>query len=244
MSRVEVPAPASLPPAPGADRLGRLAGPVHRLAEQQGGWPPRRPAQVARFRPDPVAPGGTVEQALAAGRDAADGFVDSGADLVVVAGSGSRTPALVLLAALLDRDPVAVTGTAGSPGWAAQVAEVRDRLRAARPHVADPVALLTAAGALDAARTAGLLGQCAVRRTPVLLSGAVEVCAAALVAQRLAPGLSGWLHAGCSPRSSTSAVALGELRLDPVLDLDLDDPLGAELALAALLGGVELAGGA
>ena len=228
-----------------APELGRLAPVLRRLAAQQGSWPPVPPAQVARVAADPARTTGlSTDAALEAGAAAADRLVDAGVDLVVVGGGGSRTPALVLLAALLDRDPVAVTGTVGGPGWTALVTDVRDGLRKARPHLADPAALLEALGAGEVAELTGLLLQCAERRTGVLLSGAADVWAAALVAQRVAPYVGSWLVAGCSPATPVTATALAELQLEPVLDLEIDDPAGAELALGVLVGAAGLAAGA
>jgi len=233
-------APEPVGPAPAG--LGRLGPTLRRLARQQGAWPPVPPAHVARITVDPARTAAlSAEDALEAGAAAADGLVDSGVDLVVAAGGGTRTPALVLLAALLDRDPVAVTGTTGTVGWAALVGAVRDGLRAARPHLADPPALLAAAGAVEVAELAGLLLECAVRRTPVLLSGAPDVLAAALVAQRVEPAVGDWLLAGCGPGAPAAVTAVRELRLTSLLDLELDDPAGAELALGVLVGAVELA---
>lgn len=238
-----VPGALLAPPAPALGRLERMLG---RLAAQQGCWPPAPPAHVARPAGQVARPAGqatepSTEQALEAGAVAVDRFVDAGADLVLVAGGGPRTPALVLLAALLDRDPVSVTGTTSAPGWAELVVTLRDGLRAARPHLDDPAALLAAARAVGVAELTGAVLQAAVRRTPVLLSGAPDVWAATLLAQRIAPAVNGWLLAGCSPGTSVAAAAVGALQLVPLLDLQLDAPEGAELALGVLVGGVELA---
>lgn len=232
---------APLPAPPGLGRLGPF---LVRFGAQQGAWPPLPPTHVARLFVDPARTATlAAPDAVEAGAARADTLVDGGTNLVVAGGGGSPTPALVLLAALLDRDPVAVTGTTAAPGWALLVAEVRDGLRAARPHLADPTALLAAAGAIEVAELTGLLLQCAVRRTPVLLSGALDVWAAALVAHRVAPGVRDWLLAGCSPQSKAAALAVGELRLAPLLDLELDQPAAAELALGVLVGAVELIAG-
>ena len=234
--------------------LGRLAAPLHRLAAMQGAWPPVLPRHVVR--PPAVA-------GLDAGERQADGLVDAGADLVVVGGAcrsesgrseGSRSeggresggdglgPALATLALLLGLEPIAVVGTAATPGWAELVVQVRAGLRAGRPHLGDTPALLDAVGAVGVAGTAGLLLQCARRRTPVLLSAAPDVLAAAVAAERLARGTSRWLLAGTSAPGSAGSRALREVGLEPLLDLELDRPEGAELALGLLLGAVPLAG--
>ena len=235
---VTMPADPSTPPA----WLGGLGPFLARWAAQRGGWPPPAPSQVARVDADPdrtmsLAP----RDALEAGAATADRLVNSGTDLVVVSGGGARTPTLVMLAALQDSDPVSVVGTIAVPGWAQLVADVRDGLRATRQHLEDPVAMLDAAGATEVAELAGLLLQCAVRRTPVLISGALDVCAAALVARRIAPGTTGWLLAACSPADRAAKRALGDLGLAPLLDLELDQPAAAELALGLLVGAIGLA---
>ena len=218
--------PASAPP-----HLGRLGPAVLRLAGVQGAWPPRRPGRVV---PAPPADG------LEAGTRAADALADEGADLVVVGDGGPVGPALALLAVLLDLEPVAAVGTAAVPGWAALVAQVRDGLRAGRPHRGDPGELPTALGAPGLAGLTGLLQQCAVRRTPVLLSGAPGGWAAALLAERQAPGTRDALLAGCSPPPGASALAMTELGLVPLLDLQLARPEGADLAVGVLLAAVDL----
>ena len=202
--------PASAPPP-----LGRLGPLLLRLAALQDTWPPRRPERVVPARD---------AEGLDAGAAAADALADEGADLVVVSAGGPAGPALALLAVLLDVEPVPAVGTAAAPGWAALVAEVRDGLRAARPHRTDPEALLAALGAPGLAGLTGLVQQCAVRRTPVLLSGAPGAWAAALLAERRAPGTRDALIAGCSPPPGAPALALAELGLVPLLDLRWPGP--------------------
>lgn len=227
---VEAPeAVAAVPPA-----LGRLGPWLARLAAAQGSWPPAVPSRVV---PVPAVRG------VDAGAQAADRLVDGGADLLVASGSGTAGPALALLAVLLDLEPVAAVGTGSVPGWAGLVAEVRAGLRAARPHLGDPDRLLAVTGADEVAGLAGLLLQAAVRRTPVLLSGAADVWAAALLAERTAPGTAGWLLPGCTPGGGGAAAAASELGLEPLLDLRLAGPEGADLALAVLLPAVRLARG-
>ena len=218
--------PASAPPA-----LGRLGPALLRLAAVQGAWPPRRPARVVH------AP---LPEGLVAGALAADALADEGADLVVVGDGGPPGPALALLAVLLDLEPVAAVGTAAVPGWASLVAQVRDGLRAGRSLRAVPEDLLEALGSPTLGGLTALVQQCAVRRTPVLLSGAPGAWAAALLAERRAAGTRDALLAGCSPPPGAPALALAELALVPLLDLQLARPEGADLAVGVLLGAVDL----
>ncbi|MCU1692452.1 MAG: Nicotinate-nucleotide--dimethylbenzimidazole phosphoribosyltransferase, partial [Frankiales bacterium] len=115
--------------------LGALGPGLRRLAELQGGWPPR-PAS----HPRTPAPAGSREEGLAL----ADAAADEGVDLLVVEADGDPVPALAALAVLLDLEPVHALGTAGGPGWAGQVAAVRTALPRLRPLVGDPAALLEA----------------------------------------------------------------------------------------------------
>ncbi|UCZ62320.1 nicotinate-nucleotide--dimethylbenzimidazole phosphoribosyltransferase [Mycolicibacterium phocaicum] len=178
--------------------------------------------------------------AIAAGRTIADQEVDAGADLLIAGdmGIGNTTPATTLVAALTATEPVAVVGRGtgvDDEGWARKTAAIRDALFRARQVKADPVALVAVCGGADLAAMAGFLAQAAVRRTPVLLDGVV-VTAAALVADRLAPGAKAWWQAGHLSTEPAHAVALQRLQLTPILDLGmrLGEGSGAAVALPVL----------
>ncbi|WP_156751750.1 nicotinate-nucleotide--dimethylbenzimidazole phosphoribosyltransferase [Mycobacterium sp. E2497] len=178
--------------------------------------------------------------AIAAGRAIADEEVDSGADLLIAGdmGIGNTTPAAVLVAALTNTEPVAVVGFGtgiDDAGWARKTAAVRDALFRTRPVLPDPVALLRRGGGADLAAIAGFCAQAAVRRTPLLLDG-MAVTAAALVAERLAPGARLWWQAGHRSTEPGHALALTELGLEPILDLRmrLGEGSGAALALPVM----------
>jgi nicotinate-nucleotide--dimethylbenzimidazole phosphoribosyltransferase len=102
----------------------------------------------------------------------------------------------------------------------------------ARAATGDAVALVSSVGGADIAAMAGFLAQAAVRRTPVLLDGVVSG-AAALVAERLAPGAAAWWAAGHRSAEPAHTVALNELGLTPLLDLGLrlGEGTGALLAV-------------
>jgi nicotinate-nucleotide--dimethylbenzimidazole phosphoribosyltransferase len=99
----------------------------------------------------------------------------------------------------------------------------------------DPVALLATCAGADLAAMAGFCAQAAVRRTPVLLDGLV-VTAAALIAERLAPGARKWWQAGHRSPEPAHTPALAELGLEPVIDLGLrlGEGTGAAVALPVL----------
>jgi nicotinate-nucleotide--dimethylbenzimidazole phosphoribosyltransferase len=178
--------------------------------------------------------------AIEAGRRIADEEVDSGADLLIAGdmGIGNTTAATTLIAALTNSEPVAVVGRGtgiDDAGWARKTAAIRDALYRARELSADPVGLLRVCGGADLAAIAGFCAQAAVRRTPVLLDGVV-VTAAALVADRLAPGARQWWQAGHRSTEPAHAVALQQLGLEPIIDMRmrLGEGTGAAVALPVL----------
>jgi len=181
--------------------------------------------------------------AIAAGQQIADEEVDGGADLLIAGdmGIGNTTAAAVLVAAMTDAEPVAVVGFGtgiDDAGWARKTAAVRDalfRVQKELPVSPDPVGLLRSCGGADLAAIAGFCAQAAVRRTPLLLDG-MAVTAAALVAERLAPGARLWWQAGHRSTEPGHALALAALRLDPIVDLRmrLGEGTGATVALPVL----------
>lgn len=178
--------------------------------------------------------------AIAAGRAIADEEADAGADLLIAGdmGIGNTTAAAVLVAALTNAEPVVAVGFGtgiDDAGWARKTAAVRDALFRARRVLPDPVGLLRCCGGADLAAMAGFCAQAAVRRTPLLLDG-MAVTAAALVAERLAPGARRWWQAGHRSTEPGHQLALTALELDPILDLRmrLGEGTGAAVALPVL----------
>ena len=178
--------------------------------------------------------------AIQAGHQIADEEVDSGADLLIAGdmGIGNTTAATTLIAALTGSEPVAVVGRGtgiDDAGWARKTAAIRDALYRARGLSADPIGLLRVCGGADLAAMAGFCAQAAVRRMPVLLDGVV-VTAAALVAERLAPGARQWWQAGHRSTEPAHALALRQLELEPIIDMGmrLGEGTGAAVALPIL----------
>ncbi|MCV7286905.1 nicotinate-nucleotide--dimethylbenzimidazole phosphoribosyltransferase [Mycolicibacterium wolinskyi] len=185
---------------------------------------------------DALSPADAIA-AVAAGRQIADEEVDAGADLLIAGdmGIGNTTAATTLVAALTGAEPVAVVGRGtgiDDYGWMRKTSAVRDALYRARGVVGDPLGLLRVCGGADLAAMAGFCAQAAVRRTPVLLDGLV-VTAAALVADRLAPGARAWWQAGHRSTEPAHTLALTHLDLDPIVDLRmrLGEGTGAAVAL-------------
>jgi nicotinate-nucleotide--dimethylbenzimidazole phosphoribosyltransferase len=225
VKRLTVAAPAAC-----RRRPGRSAGSgpaLAWLAAAQGAWPATVPSQVRQLV---VLDGGT----RAKGQREADELADGGCDLLVVGSGGDQVAGLVVLAALLDLEPVQAVGTAAGDDWARLTTGVRDGLRSARMHVGDPDGLLKAVGSGALARLVGVLAQSAVRRTPVLLDGAPVTAAAAVLAERVAPGAPAWWLAGQVPPAPAARLGLADLGMTGLLDLGLGLPEGAELARTVL----------
>jgi nicotinate-nucleotide--dimethylbenzimidazole phosphoribosyltransferase len=219
-------------------RIADLAVDADPLSEQIGAHKVRRASGDIAVQ-DALTDEETAS-AIAAGRQIADEEVDAGADLLIAGdmGIGNTTAAAVLVAALTNAEPVVVVGFGSGiddAGWARKTAVVRDALFRTRQVLPDPVALLRCCGGADLAAMAGFCAQAAVRRTPLLLDG-MAVTAAALVAERLAPGARQWWQAGHRSTEPGHALALAALELDPILDLRmrLGEGTGATLALPVL----------
>jgi nicotinate-nucleotide--dimethylbenzimidazole phosphoribosyltransferase len=208
-----------LSPAIGADKIRRSSGNI---------------AVEDALTPDEVV------AAVDAGRRIADEEVDSGADLLIAGdmGIGNTTPATTLIAAMTDSEPVAVVGRGtgiDDAGWARKTAAIRDALYRTRRLSADPIALLRICGGADLAAMTGFCAQAAVRRTPLVLDGMV-VTAAALAAERLAPGARLWWQAGHRSTEPAHTLALRDLGLEPLVELGmrLGEGSGALVALPVL----------
>jgi nicotinate-nucleotide--dimethylbenzimidazole phosphoribosyltransferase len=219
-------------------RVADLAVDADAASERIGAHKVRRGSGDITMR-DALTDAETVA-AIAAGRAIADEEVDGGADLLIAGdmGIGNTTAAAVLVAALTTAEPVAVVGFGtgiDDAAWARKTAAVRDALFRARLVLPDPIGLLRCCGGADLAAMAGFCAQAAVRRTPLLLDG-MAVTAAALVAERLAPGARQWWQAGHRSTEPGHQLALTALELEPILDLRmrLGEGTGAAVALPVL----------
>jgi nicotinate-nucleotide--dimethylbenzimidazole phosphoribosyltransferase len=185
---------------------------------------------------DPLTPD-EAHAAVEAGKLIADEEVDAGADLLIAGdmGIGNTTAAAALVAAITGTEPVAVVGRGtgiDDAGWMRKTTAVRNAMYRAGRHAGDPIALLQTCGGADLAAIAGFCAQAAARRTPLLLDGVV-VTAAALVADRLAPGARQWWQAGHRSTEPAHGLALARLDLEPIVDLKmrLGEGTGALVAL-------------
>ncbi len=171
-------------------------------------------------------------RALLVGIAAADRGIEAGADLLVGGdmGIGNTTPSTALIAWAVAREtgtnavdvarlvgPGAGLAAADVPVKAAIVAGAVDR---ALELEGDAVDVLAAIGGLEIAALSGFMLAAAAARTPVVVDGVIS-CAAACVAEAIAPGVARRLLAGHRSTEPAASAALDHLRLTPVLDLDL-----------------------
>jgi nicotinate-nucleotide--dimethylbenzimidazole phosphoribosyltransferase len=186
-----------------------------------------------------LEPAMTSAEALAgllAGVQVADRLVDAGHDILLTGDMGiaNTTPSAALVAALAGVDPAQVTGrgTGADDAALARKVEVVAGALVSRPVTADPVETLASLGGFEHAGIAGLVLGAARRRVPVVLDGVIAG-SAALVAQALAPAAVGYCFAGHRSVEPGHAVALAQLGLRPLVDLDLrlGEGTGAVLAL-------------
>ena len=166
-----------------------------------------------------------VAAALAAGRAVAEQEVTAGADLLISGdmGIGNTTPAAALIAAVLGLPADELTGRGtgiDDDALARKVDLIDSALARAAGRFDDPADLLAALGSADIAASAAFMARAAQLGAPVLLDGVVSV-AAALVADRLAPGAAQWFAAGHRSTEPAQSLALDKLGLVPMLDLGM-----------------------
>jgi nicotinate-nucleotide--dimethylbenzimidazole phosphoribosyltransferase len=176
--------------------------------------------------------------ALAVGIEVADRLIDAGADLLLTGdmGIGNTTPSAALIAAFTGTDADLVTGrgTGIDDEMLAHKTDIIASAVARTEGVEDAVDLLAEVGGLEHAGVAGLILGAAARGVPVLLDGVIAG-SAALVAQRLAPAAIDYCIAGHRSLEAGHIVALQQLGLRPLIELDLRLGEGTGAALAVPL---------
>ncbi|MCW2826016.1 MAG: cobT [Aeromicrobium sp.] len=166
-----------------------------------------------------------TRQAIAVGEAVAAEEIAAGAQLLICGdmGIGNTTPASALIAASLGLAVADVVGRGtgvDEAGLARKTAIVQQAVDRAADRVTDPVETLAALGSADLAASAGFMAAAARAGVPVLLDGVVSV-AAAVLADRFAPGAAAWFAAGHRSTEPAQSLTLDKLGLEPVLDLGM-----------------------
>lgn len=166
-----------------------------------------------------------AEHAFTAGQQIAQTEIAAGAQLLVAGdmGIGNTTPSAALIAAALGLPATDVTGRGSGIGDTAfehkrqLIQQALDRIGA---RADDAWQSMVALGSADLVAATGFMIAAARHRIPLILDGVISV-AAALSAERLAPGAAQWFAAGHRSTEFAQSFALDKLDLHPVLDLDL-----------------------
>lgn len=181
-----------------------------------------------------------VESAMSVGAEAALSAIDAGSHAIALGeiGIGNTTPAAALVSALVGIAPALVVGRGtgiSDTVLARKIALIEQAIALHRPDPRDPLSVLTALGGLEIAALVGCMLEAARQGVPVILDGLVTN-AAALVAARLEPNITGYLLAAHESTEPGARAALAQLRLSPLLQLDmrLGEGTGACLGLALL----------
>jgi nicotinate-nucleotide--dimethylbenzimidazole phosphoribosyltransferase len=197
--------------------------------------------KVARGTRDlTTGPAMTREQALTAvttGIGVARDLVAAGHRCLLTGDMGiaNTTASAALICAFTGADPAAATGrgTGVDDTTLARKIDVVTRALALHPpDPGDPLGTLARLGGFEHAALAGFIVGAAAQRVPVILDGVIAG-SAALAACALAPAAAGCLIAGHRSAEPGHAIALAQLKLRPLIDLDLrlGEGTGALLAL-------------
>jgi nicotinate-nucleotide--dimethylbenzimidazole phosphoribosyltransferase len=173
-------------------------------------------------------------QALEIGFEIVTAEPDLGIAIVGEMGIGNTATAAALTSALLKIPAANVTGRGtGLDGdaLARKKAVVADAV-ARIPTDAPALDILAEVGGLEIAAMAGAIIGAATRRVPVILDGFISSCAA-LVAERLAPGVRHYLIASHRSQEGGHTAILESLGIQPLLDLGmrLGEASGGAIAL-------------
>lgn len=152
-------------------------------------------------------------------------------------GIGNTTTSAVLAAAMIGCPVEAITGR-GAGLSDAGLARKRDVVRLALekyPEREDVLEVLSCVGGLDIAAMAGVFLGGAKYHVPIVIDGVISAVAA-LVAERLKPGVKAYMLPSHKSKEPAANLLLQELRLEPVLDagLALGEGTGAVMFLGLL----------
>ncbi len=181
-------------------------------------------------------------QAVAIGVDVCESLLTQGVDLVATGEMGiGNTTAASAVVSCLSRMPVRLVTGRGTGLNDVQLAHKIDVIERAIAHncpdAADPLDVLAKVGGLEIAGLVGVMLAAASSRMPVVIDGFIAG-AAALVAFRMNPLVRDYCFAGHVSVERGHQVILEQMKLVPLLDLQLrlGEGTGAVLALHVIEG--------
>lgn len=179
-------------------------------------------------------PAMTREQALAALEVGRNTFQPCQLAGMGEMGIGNSTSAAAIVAAATGRPAAEVVGRGtgiDDATLARKTAVVEQALQLHKPDRGDGLSLLISIGGFEIGALAGAMLAAGAARVPIVLDGFIST-AAALVAVRLCPAVKDYLIAGHRSAERGHAIALADLGLRPLLDLNLRLGEGTGAALA------------
>ncbi len=156
-------------------------------------------------------------------------------------GIGNTSSAAAILCSLTGMAPAAAVGRGtgiDDATLARKINAIERGLQINRPDVLDPLDVLAKVGGLEIGAITGAILGAAAFRLPMLLDGFISG-AAALLAQRLCPHVRDFLFASHLSAERGHGLMLDELKLMPVLDLQMR--LGEGTGACLLMGLIEAA---
>lgn len=191
---------------------------------------------TANFSRGPAMTREEAESAIEIGIETVLAESMGGLDLVATGdmGIGNTTAASAIVACLTHASVNAVTGRGTGIDDATHIRKIETIARAIatnRPDPSDALDVLAKVGGLEIGGLAGVILGAASLRIPVVLDGFIAG-AAALIAARLAPSTRPFLIGGHRSVEPGHRLALADLGLRPLLDLDLRLGEGTGAALA------------
>jgi nicotinate-nucleotide--dimethylbenzimidazole phosphoribosyltransferase len=173
-------------------------------------------------------PAMTREQAQAAitvGVDVATSLIQQGVDILATGEMGiGNTTASSAITAVLAHVPVQLVTGRGTGIDDAQlthkVAIIERAIARNQPDATDPLDVLAKVGGLEIAGLVGVILAGASQGVPVVIDGFISG-AAALVATQLVPAVRDYLFAGHVSVERGHQIILEQLKLSPILDLNL-----------------------
>lgn len=149
-------------------------------------------------------------------------------------GIGNSTSAAAIVAAATGRPPAEIVGRGtgiDDSALAKKIAVVEQALARRQPDGGDGISLLCSVGGFEIGALAGAMLAAAAARVPIVLDGFIST-AAALVAVRLCPRVREYLIAAHRSAEKGHSIALAQLNLRPLLELELRLGEGTGAALA------------
>jgi nicotinate-nucleotide--dimethylbenzimidazole phosphoribosyltransferase len=182
-----------------------------------------------------------ARQIVEAGIDLVQELARKGITLIGLGemGIGNTTAAAAIVAATTGAPVERVTGRGtqiDDEQLLHKQAVIQQALSRHEPDAHDGLDLLGAVGGYEIGFMAGCCLGAAVRRIPVVLDGYITA-AAAIIAQRLAPAAQPYFIAAHRSTEPGHSVALQDLQLEPLLDLEmrLGEGSGAALAMPIIV---------